>query len=100
MCDGGSEVSSTTGTWCLIDGCDEKAGLLREGPGQPATLKSRIIPNIDCKKEESHPQVRQPHEARVVEGGLVLEQRVDDPEYGTECARGSEIFRVPTVWQA
>ena len=33
VCDSGSEDSNITGTWCYQDGCDKKAGILREGLG-------------------------------------------------------------------
>jgi len=32
-CESGSETSRTTNQWCYKDGCDKKAGLRREGPG-------------------------------------------------------------------
>lgn len=33
VCDGGSEVSSTTGGWCFLGGCDKEPNMMRDGPG-------------------------------------------------------------------
>lgn len=33
VCSGGEDTSSTTGGWCLLEGCDKKPNGFREGPG-------------------------------------------------------------------